>query len=505
MTLMPTSNASMPDAGPNIDDILARVRAEIAADAVDRETGSAAIRGRRAGAVPLLAEDDVAALPAGSGLTVDAFEPLDEETFLRTAYRLLLDRDVDASGRIHYLPALRDGRSTIVGILGALRWSAEGRARGVEVGGLKAAYFLDRVTRTPVVGRVVGPVLRVVRAARTMRRLHRRIAAADLRQRQTIQAANGSLMSIRAGLAQVDAEAARVEAVAEEARETARRSMDSAEAALRELASGRRIVAEAASALGRTIAQARSAQPASGDPPAALDGIDDHMLDSLYVAFEDRFRGSKADISSQIERYVEMVRTTGPVAEGGVVLDIGCGRGEWLALLKAGGIAARGVDLNEAMVRHSRDEGFDVVEGDAIAYLEGSPGASLAAVTGFHIVEHLPFKVLVGLLNECYRALSPGGIVLFETPNPENLVVGACTFHYDPTHTRPLPPDLLRFLAETRGYVDVRIVRSDEDCRLDQPESGFAPLEINDWFRQPPNYALYARKPSLAEAGAGAA
>ncbi len=121
--------------------------------------------------------------------------------------------------------------------------------------------------------------------------------------------------------------------------------------------------------------------------------------------------------------------------------------------------------------------------------------SSLAAITGFHIVEHIGFKDLVRLFDEARRVLMPGGIVLFETPNPENLVVGACTFHYDPTHNKPLPPDYLRFVAEARGFDATRIIRIAEDCDLSQPESGFAPAEINDWFRQPPDYALYARKP----------
>lgn len=501
MTTAPTGDTPTHGQTPTIDEILARVRAELALE--ERPVATQGVTKRRRGpvAVPLLAEDGIAAISGPGSLTIDAFEQLDEETFLRTAYRILLDRDVDASGRIHYLPALRDGRSTAVGILGALRWSAEGKARGVDVQGLKRAYFLDRVARTPFIGRIAGPILRFARSARTLRRLHRRIAATDLRQRELIQATNGSLMGVRSGFAQVEAEATRIDAVASDAHAIARKTIDGADAANRELASARRMIAEASNNLSKAIADARATlPPSSASSAAGLNALDDHALDSLYVAFEDRFRGPKSEISRTLERYLTIFLTTDPVAAGGLVLDIGCGRGEWLALLKANNMAARGVDLNEAMVEHCRSEGLDVIAGDAIAYLRNAPDGSFGGVTGFHIVEHLPFTVLVGLLNECYRALAPGGVILFETPNPENLVVGACTFHYDPTHQKPLPPDLMRFLAETRGYVDVRIVRSDDDCKLDQPESGFAPAEINDWFRQPPNYALFARKPLAAAA-----
>ncbi|MBS9721303.1 class I SAM-dependent methyltransferase [Tianweitania sp. BSSL-BM11] len=245
------------------------------------------------------------------------------------------------------------------------------------------------------------------------------------------------------------------------------------------------------------IDQARSALPEAATQTPALQAAEDASLDSLYIAFENRFRGSTELISQRLRRYLGLTCETPPVAAGGTVLDIGCGRGEWLALLRDANVAARGIDLNGAMAAEARGRGLDAQEGDAIAYLRGLEEGSLAAVTGFHIVEHLAFQDLVALFDAAYAALAPEGFVLFETPNPENLVVGACTFHYDPTHNKPLPPDFLRFIAETRGFSDVRIIRRDEDCQLDQPESGFAPVELNDWFRQPADYAVYARKPRL--------
>jgi O-antigen chain-terminating methyltransferase len=173
--------------------------------------------------------------------------------------------------------------------------------------------------------------------------------------------------------------------------------------------------------------------------------------------------------------------------------------------LKRNNIATRGIDLNGAMVAEAKALDLDVLEGDAIAYLRSLPDHSLGAITGFHIVEHIGFKDLVSLFDIANRVLMPGGLVLFETPNPENLVVGACTFHYDPTHNKPLPPDYLRFVAEARGFTNARIIRKDEDCDLTQPESGFEPQEVNDWFRQPADYALYAQKPLAETAGDGQA
>lgn len=473
----------------DIDAILERVRAELPA----QET-AAAVSGprRRAGIhVPSLADDDTADLVVpGKVWTIAEFEDLDELAFLRLAYRAVLGREVDGSGLAHFLPALRQGRATVAGILGALRYSDEGKAHGTEIVGLRKAWLMERSTRVPVLGRIAGKVLRMARRSREIERLHRRVAAI-----------NGVLGDIRRSLAYVDSEIARTDALAQEGVTLARQSLDGMDNATMELAVARRIVAEQTARLAGIIDDIKAKAPSD---PAALKSLEETGalgLDALYLAFENRFRGSMAVIAERQARYLAMIRQIEPVAAGGTVLDIGCGRGEWLALLTEGNVAARGIDTNAAMVAHSRERGFDVAEGDAIAYLRTLPEGSLATITAFHVVEHLPFASLVALFDEALRVLAPGGAVLFETPNPENLVVGACTFNYDPTHMKPLPPDLLRFLAEARGFGETRIIRTAGDYLLDQEESGFAPQELNDWFRQPPDYAVFARK--LADTSAG--
>jgi O-antigen chain-terminating methyltransferase len=311
-----------------------------------------------------------------------------------------------------------------------------------------------------------------------------------------VRAANGALTGARRGFTHLESEVERVEGLVAEARALAQSTLDGLESARIELSAARRMIAEESRKLSRLIEDARQVVPQAAAP--ALEALGEPLVDSVYLAFENRFRGPVGEISARQSRYLDLFRGNARVAGGGTVLDIGCGRGEWLSLLKGANIHARGIDLNPAMAAHTDSLGLEVLHGDAIAHLKSLPEGTLAAVTGFHIVEHLSFKDLLSLLGEAYRALAPGGIILFETPNPENLVVGACTFNYDPTHNKPLPPDLLRFLAETRGFVDGRIVRTDADCRLDQPESGFTPTELNDWFRQPADYALYARKPDTA-------
>src|SRR5262249_6035429 len=145
---------------------------------------------------------------------------------------------------------------------------------------------------------------------------------------------------------------------------------------------------------------------------AAETSGDAHQLDALYAALEDRFRGSRDEIKERFEVYLPYVKDLAPV------VDLGCGRGEWLEILGAAGIEARGVDTNLIQLEQCRSRGLNVSEEDFLAHLQTLDDASAGAVTGFHIVEHVPLKTLVTLLNETLRVLRPGGVVIFETPNP---------------------------------------------------------------------------------------
>jgi SAM-dependent methyltransferase len=236
---------------------------------------------------------------------------------------------------------------------------------------------------------------------------------------------------------------------------------------------------------------------AYGTEPAALAKEDDRLFGAFYAAFENRFRGTPEDIRQRVAVYLPTVREARAGTAKASVLDIGCGRGEWLELLKENGLAARGVDLNRVTVEECRERGLAVVEGDAIDYLRGLKAGSLGAVTAMHVIEHMPFRRLIVLFDEVLRTLRPGGVAVFETPNPENLTVGACGFYYDPTHERPLPPEPTRFVAESRGFVDVSILRLHpvpEGLQLAEGEPAVREL-INRVLYGAQDYALIARKP----------
>jgi O-antigen chain-terminating methyltransferase len=216
----------------------------------------------------------------------------------------------------------------------------------------------------------------------------------------------------------------------------------------------------------------------------------------LYLTFEDVYRGAREEIRSRQSVYLPLLQEHKIGSPTMPVLDIGCGRGEWLELLRENGLNARGVDTNEAMVEYCRRLDLKVTQADAIEHLRGLEGRSLGAVTVFHVLEHLTFDNVIELLDEALRVLKPGGLVILETPNPANLLVGAHTFYLDPTHQRPLPSGLLRFLVEARGFCDVSVKElnpPDPSVRL--PEDGsIIARRLNDYLYGPQDYAVIGWK-----------
>lgn len=205
------------------------------------------------------------------------------------------------------------------------------------------------------------------------------------------------------------------------------------------------------------LREVRSRMPESLEPDQlqAIISEEQNLLDAFYVSFEDRYRGSRADIKNRQKIYLPDIERALAVTNGAPVVDIGCGRGEWLELLSEAGFSAKGYDLNRVMVLESQQRGFDATLADAFDALAAMPDDSLTAVTGFHIIEHLPFGKLVQLFDQALRVLRPGGLVVFETPNPGNLLVASERFYMDPTHRNPLPAELIAFVAEARGFTSV--------------------------------------------------
>jgi SAM-dependent methyltransferase len=237
--------------------------------------------------------------------------------------------------------------------------------------------------------------------------------------------------------------------------------------------------------------------PAPGPPASTPVGMPD------YFAFESRMRGSTELVRERQREYVDSFRNADPV------LDIGCGRGEFLGLLAEVGIEARGIDLDADMVAYARGAGHDVQQADAITYLAGLPDGSLGGIFCSHVVEHLQPAALVRLLELAADRIRPGGTLVAETPNPRTLGI-LPGFFADLTHAQPLHPETLALLARQCGFeaVELRFFREfppeerlrevvlPDEAEFDEAQTALRSNvdRLNETLFGPQDYAIVARR-----------
>lgn len=180
-------------------------------------------------------------------------------------------------------------------------------------------------------------------------------------------------------------------------------------------------------------------------------------LDEIrYLFFENKYRGSREDIKERQKQYLGFVLKARDNANGDFVLDIGCGRGEFLELLDENSIPARGIDTNEGMVEVCRNRSLDVDKSDALEFLNALPDNSLIGLTAFQVVEHLPVEYLVEFIKTSFQKIHDGGVIILETINPYS-VLAMKYFWMDPTHVKPIPPDTLKFLMDIAGFRNIEV------------------------------------------------
>jgi O-antigen chain-terminating methyltransferase len=198
---------------------------------------------------------------------------------------------------------------------------------------------------------------------------------------------------------------------------------------------------------GPTRGSASTDSSRSGQVEVASAPLDSYK----YVGFEDQFRGRAEDVRANLAEYV-------PLFDGaGDVLDVGCGRGEFLQLLSDRGVTARGVDVNHEMVESCRARGLHVVEGDAVDHLRALPDSSLGGLFAAQVVEHLEPDHLLRLLDAACSKLKPGAPIVLETINPACWAAFFESYIRDLTHVRPVHPETLKYLLEASGFGRVEI------------------------------------------------
>jgi O-antigen chain-terminating methyltransferase len=222
------------------------------------------------------------------------------------------------------------------------------------------------------------------------------------------------------------------------------------------------------------------------------------LEDWRYAGFENRFRGYEEEVKKQQRDYLSSF------PKKGVVLDLGCGRGEFLELLRENGIEAAGVDSNSQMVDICLDKGLRCQKGDILEKLAEWEDGSLAGIFSSQVIEHLPPANLKRLIELSYQKLSPSGMLVLETINPASVFTLVQIFYLDLSHQKPIHPQALKFILEAAGFEDVQIkysfaLESERLKNLPGADERTAILNqnidrLNDLLFAPANYAAISRK-----------
>ncbi|UNK56437.1 methyltransferase domain-containing protein [Pseudoxanthomonas daejeonensis] len=504
---------------PSVEQVLARARAELARR--HHPEAAAGVSADVAGSAAGPWHPAMERLPGKREYVLADLLKFGDADFIEVAYRVILRRTPDQAGLEHYLTALRSGGLTKVEILGQIRWSDEGKVRGVHVDGLLVPYTFQRWHRKPFLGPLVAWLHSFVKLGTLVDRQAAHDAALAREAQEVGRALNQVAAQLQGRIAGLDErlghypdrqEIATLESSisgVKEAHADAIGSFDSKlNAQLAQLETYRAASEESAAAqaerleflqhkLHRTEALVEAMVVRERQ---AQDGA--RALDQFYADFEDRFRGDRQLVKQRSEPYLQWVRDAGVGTPDAPVLDVGCGRGEWLELLRYSGMYARGIDLNRVFVDSCRSMGLAVTEQDAIEGMRALPAGSIGAVTSMHLIEHLSFEAMIAFIDEARRVLKPGGLLALETPNPENLSVAALFFYYDPTHRNPLPPEMMRWIVESRGFEDVRIERLTHAREVQAPAPlsddvpGAASMNVLiGSLGVAPDYAIVARRP----------
>ena len=466
-----------------------------------------------------------------------------DEEFVRTAYRAVLGREPDDAGLAEYLGKLRSGHYNKIDILNSLKFSPEGRNANVQIEGLNRSSAFRKLYRVPVVGYALQLAVAIVRLPVLIanhRRLESHTAAqlervathineavayfsdAEQRQREVTRkqfdtfqqqldelkdAVRSEIDSLSrthealktnllARLDQLNKPAKpQVEAQKDNVAELQQLKVQlekQVDSMLDRLQRSRMDLAQRENRLSLLLDGTHQPVQLHPDQIEAIENEEDHLLDSLYWSLEEDLRGTPEEIKEEVKIYLPILENAG-IKDG--ILDVGCGRGEWLEVLREAGFQAKGIDHNHIHIEHCKSLSLEVIETEALSYLRGLEEAGLNAVTAFHFAEHLPLKLLVRFLDEAGRTLKPGGLLILETPNPENLLVGSCNFYLDPSHKNPIPMQTMKLLVEARGFrcEDIMKLRPVSSVQIEVKDQ--LTSHVNHFLYGPMNYAMVARKP----------
>ncbi len=412
----------------------------------------------------------------------DEFLIYDDMEFVEKAFLGILQRQADETGMSGYVNFLRNGGSKIEVLLD-MQSSAEAKAKHVAVAGLKWFRVRAKLTR-------LFPNSKFV---------HQRLARLDqlllpwfaadaphqtlfLLQRDVYRFGR----SLKGHYEQYWQE---VRTTQETQAKSVQRLQEHTQNMQRQLTSYRLHTQNLLASLNHSYAH-------PNEDNVAVPVIEQVKLDAFYLAFEDRCRGDLQAGLDKMQPYLPYVASTKQAFDGRIkAVDLGCGRGEWLHLMQQLDVPCLGVDTSLSMFNACQQAGYDVVQEDAYNWLTAQPDNSYHLVSSFHVFEHLPFVDLYAWFEQIARVLKPGGVLIFETPNPENVLVGSHTFFHDPTHRNPLTPTLMEFMVQFFG-LDLQAIERLNPYPEEAKVKGHDPLteRVNGHLCGPQDFGMVATK-----------
>lgn len=470
----------------SVEELMKKIKAELAAAEDGRTTAK---RSRRRPSSALLsqrlqesrvglrsAEDQ--AIEFRDNYTLTELLRYEDALFIRNAYRSVLQREPEPGGADRYLQQLRNGSLPKIELIGGLRYSEEGKQQAVHIRGLRLRFNARKLFHLPGFGylaRWATACIRLPLLMRNFEQLHasvhyrlgdlgrdietlsQRLGTAKLTADRRAEAAEKRLDAIEKMLVALRAE------IQDEARRTAELNESKADKIDNSSLPEFWILDGNRQFLRHLTEEQGDARPLRHE-------------DQFYSAFEDAFRDDEAVRLNQ-RRYLQFIKADVTVKQP--FLDCGCGRGEFLETLAGAAIPAIGVDVNRHEIERLDQQGVTVKEADMLSWLQQSD-QMYGGISALQVIEHLDSDYLMQFLNAAVSRLIPGGVMILETVNP-HCPSALGNFYQDPTHVKPIPPELLQFLVTWNGL---------SDCKLTY--SSLAPVSLRSFSEPRMNYQDYA-------------